>query len=245
MGSTRFPGKPLARISGRSMLSRVIENSVSAFGKANTMVATCDDVISSEAELLGVRAIMTAATHERATDRTAEAVRVLEGEGEQISTVIMLQGDEPLIPPRALKSLGDRLASDPKVEIVNLGGPIRSVRELKDPNCIKVVTRLDGRALFFSRANFGYDSPDAITNISKQVCAIGFQRSALAEFASLQEGQLEKEESIDMLRWLENGREIYMEHILTHTQPVDVPADIGEVEKLLQIAKQDQTGNVS
>jgi len=236
MGSSRFPGKPLAMINGKTMLEWVVCNAVEAVGSRGTIVATCDDDIAREAERLGVRAVITSDLHERATDRTAEAVAILESEGLTFDSILMLQGDEPTIPPKDLVTVLKRLSDDPAAEIVNLFSVIGSQEEWEDPNCVKVVANSDGSAAYFSRLPIPHGGNVNSGGAAKQVCAIGFRRGALKKFAAQAPGDLEKAESIDMLRWIEHGGEVHLEQSLTPTHPVDVPEDIALVEGLLKAA---------
>ena len=233
MGSSRFPGKPLAPILSVPMLGWVISHAVAAVGKENTVVASCDAEILEYAESLSVRAVSTSSSHERASDRTAEAVATLEAEGWPIQRVLMLQGDEPTISADALTSVFSALRGDLEIEIVNLSGPINNATESLDPNSIKVVARQDGTALYFSRLPIPHGGDPEQGSHRKQVCAIGFQRPALGAFSAMPEGALERAESIDMLRWLENGRNVHLVEIFDVTHPVDVLEDIAVVESLL------------
>lgn len=232
MGSQRLAGKPLVALSGKPMLHYVVRSAVAAFGQANCFVATCDAEIVAQAEVEGVQALWTSSEHERASDRTAEAIDVLERQGRTIETVIMLQGDEPVIRPDSLRELGDLMAGDSDVEIANLAGPISSQGEWEDPNTIKVVRNQKNAALYFSRTPIPYFSGKSEIRM-KQVCAIGFSRDALREFSSLPATPLEVEESIDMMRWLENGRSVHLLPIDYETHAVDVVEDIAVVEALL------------
>lgn len=234
MGSSRFPGKPLAMIDGKTMLERVVLNAVEAVGVQSTVVATCDHEILKESERLGIRAIMTSQLHERASDRTAEAVRTLESEGLTFGSIVMLQGDEPLITGGDLVLVLNRLSTDAKAQIINLTGVIRSHEEWSDPNCVKVVETNDGAAAYFSRLPIPHGADVNAGVARKQVCAIGFRRAALGRFAALTPGSLEQVESIDMLRWIEHGGKVHLEKTLTNTHPVDVPGDIAVVEALLR-----------
>jgi 3-deoxy-manno-octulosonate cytidylyltransferase (CMP-KDO synthetase) len=234
MGSSRFPGKPLANIAGKSMLAWVVENAVLAVGQNNTFVATCDEEIMSEALQLGVQGVKTSPLHERATDRTAEAVSILESVGAKLSSVVMLQGDEPTIRADSILAVLNRLEADPSVEIVNLAGPVSSLGEWGDPNCIKVVARSDGTALYFSRLPIPHITGVEFSLAVKQVCAIGFNLPALRTFAGMIPTALEESESIDMLRWLENGGKVHLEPIHYITHAVDVEQDIARVEEILQ-----------
>lgn len=232
MGSSRFPGKPLAMISGKPMLQWVAEHAILSVGRENVVIATCDLEIAELARKIGVQSVMTSAAHERATDRTSEAIGILESSGRVIGNVVMLQGDEPTISNNSMNLVFEHLEKNSDTQIVNLIGRIESEALFSDPNCIKVVADLGSRALYMSRSpvpnsglanEYGY----------KQVCAIGFTREALLEFYEMEPTRLESAESIDMLRWLENGKTLALIEISEDTHPVDVPNDIPIVEKIL------------
>jgi 3-deoxy-manno-octulosonate cytidylyltransferase (CMP-KDO synthetase) len=232
MGSSRFPGKPLAMISGKPMLQWVAEHAMLAVGRENVWIATCDLEITEFARQIGVHSVMTSAAHERATDRTSEAIGILENAGRVIGNVVMLQGDEPTISNKSMNIVFEHLEKNPEMRIVNLIGRIRTEALFSDPNCIKVVADFEGHAMYMSRSpipHFGLDAGHSY----KQVCAIGFSRTALSEFSEMEPTKLEAEESIDMLRWLENGKTLNVVEIFEETHPVDVPNDILTVEKIL------------
>ena len=233
MSSSRFPGKPLAKISGTTMLARVIKNAVAAVGLNHTIVATCDTEIAEEAARYGVAAVMTSPLHERASDRTAEAIDILEHNGRSFQNIVMLQGDEPLISASLVATVFGELELNSTATIVNLVGPITSSEELNNPNCIKVVAAANSAALYFSRSPIPYSIGSDVHPYYKQVCAIGFTRDALDKFARQPPGPLETLESIDMLRWLENGGEVRLVSTQVKTHPVDSPGDIKTVEGLL------------
>jgi 3-deoxy-manno-octulosonate cytidylyltransferase (CMP-KDO synthetase) len=233
MGSSRFPGKPLTEILGKSMLSWVIQHSIEAVGASNTYVATCDEEIMSEANRCGVQGILTSSSHERATDRTAEALHVIERQRGKLDAILMLQGDEPTIQASSIRRALDYLQEDTRREIVNLIGPINSDSEWKDPNCIKVLSSSDSVALYLSRAPVPHGAVVGKNEVYKQVCAIAFQRNSLLEFANQTLSILENLESIDMLRWIDAGRKIHLCKIKDATHPVDVPLDVSKVEEIL------------
>lgn len=238
MGSTRFPGKPLASILGVPMLSWVVRNSVAAVGVSRTFVASCDAEIVDLAKSLGVRGVMTSPSHERATDRTHEAVEILVNEGVSIENVVMLQGDEPTIPPRDIQKAIDALKKNGGNQIVNLMGQILTIEEWENPNTIKVVVGSDSAALYFSRSPIPHGLHSFPAKAHKQVCAIGFTLSALRRFSSLQPDPLEIAESIDMLRWLSAGFPIKMMGTDARTHPVDSPTDVAVVEEILSNSPQ-------
>ena len=239
MGSSRFPGKPLAPVLGRPMLDWVISNSVSAVGRELTFVASCDREILDFATSVGVRGILTSAGHERASDRTHEAVEILMKEGAGIDYVLMLQGDEPTISSDDIQRAIRALRQPTSPGIVNLMGRISSRAEWENPNTIKAVVRNDLSALYFSRVPIPHGLSSAEGKAHKQVCAIGFSVPALKAFSLMDPDPLEEAESIDMLRWLANGRDIQMVSIDSITHPVDVASDILEVERILSYREPD------
>lgn len=214
------------------MLQWVAEHAILAVGRENVVIATCDHEIAELAMQIGVQSVMTSTAHERATDRTSEAIGILENLGRVIRNVVMLQGDEPTISNKSINLVFEELEKKPEIQIVNLIGRIQTEVLFSDPNCIKVVADSVNRALYMSRSpvphsglakDYGY----------KQVCAIGFSRVALLKFYEMEPTRLESVESIDMLRWLENGKTLALVEISEETHPVDVPKDIPIVEKIL------------
>lgn len=236
MGSTRFPGKPLAKILGLPMLEWVINHSVQAIGHERTFVATCDTEIMDLADSLGVRSLLTSNQHERATDRTAEAVDILEAEGWDFENILLLQGDEPTIPPEMLKLAIETMFQNPTISILNLVGPIVSEKEWLDPNCIKILSSRESEAIYLSRLPLPHGGIIGDSQVQKQVCAIGFRREDLRKFSLLDPTPLEISESIDMLRWIENGGVVTLKNIESRTHPVDHPHDIQTVESILSAA---------
>ena len=197
---------------------------------SEVVIATCDDAIVRAAAEFGARAIMTSAGHERASDRVAEVATKDDAE-----IVVMIQGDEPLIVPEMIEAAVAPMLRDRSIHCVNLAGRILSAPELADHNTIKLVASQDGRALYFSREPIpcAGGRPFSAVDWRKQVCVIPFRRDALLAFASLPRGRLEELESIDMLRFLENGVGVHVVPIEQETHAVDVPADIEIVTSLL------------
>jgi 3-deoxy-manno-octulosonate cytidylyltransferase (CMP-KDO synthetase) len=232
MGSSRFPGKPLAPILGRSMIEHVYRRCEMCPRAGEVYVATCDSEIGDAVERFGGRYIMTAPTHQRASDRVAEAAERLAAE-----IVVMVQGDEPLLHPDMIDLAIAPLLADQSVGCVNLMSPIVDLAEFQDPNTIKVVVDRDGFARYFSRAPIPTQTRQggqAPTLARKQVCVIPFRRDALADFVSLPPTSLEEAESIDMLRFLEHGRRVRMVESPFLTHSVDTPDDLARVEAIMQ-----------
>ena len=232
MGSSRFPGKPLAKIRGLPMIQHIYKRVAMTEGLDAVFVATCDEEIREVVSGFGGKAIMTADTHQRASDRTAEAA-----EGLDVDIVAMVQGDEPLVHPEMIRLAVGPLVDDPKIVCSNLATKIRSPQDFQDPNTIKVVMRRDGFALYFSR------EPIPTTNVRgffsdvplyKQVCIIPFRRDFLLKFAQLPPTPLEIAESIDMLRILEHGFPVKMVESTFETHAVDTPEDLRLVEQMME-----------
>ena len=231
MGSSRFPGKPLAPILGRPMIEHVYRRTMLCQAIEDVIIATCDTEIFETVEAFGGKAIMTSPTHERASDRVAEAAAELDAD-----VIVMVQGDEPMTYPEMIEeSLAPFLSNDPGITCVNLTAKIKSQKEFEDPNTIKVVMDRDGFALYMSREPIPTLHLQNFERISafKQVCIIPFTAAALQEFIQLDPTPLEVAESIDMMRFIEHGHKVKMLETSYSTHAVDNPADLKFVETLL------------
>ena len=152
MGSSRFPGKPMAPILGKPMIGHVYERVSRSPLLALTAVATCDLEIYDYITSIGGVAVMTGTQHERASDRCAEAlVKLEQANHERYEIVVMVQGDEPMTHPAMIAEAVQPMLDDPEVRVVNLLGEIKDAAGFEDRNCIKVVCDLQGNALYFSR----------------------------------------------------------------------------------------------
>jgi 3-deoxy-manno-octulosonate cytidylyltransferase (CMP-KDO synthetase) len=231
MGSSRFPGKPLATLLGRPMIEHVVRRAAMSDALDAVYVATCDEEIRSVVEGFGGSVLMTSAAHERASDRVAEAAERVEAD-----IVLMIQGDEPMIAPGMIVAALAPMLQDASVACVNLTRRILSREEYVDPNTIKVVMNACGDALYFSRApipaiNFARIE---VAPVFKQVCVIPFRRDFLREFARLHPTPLEQAESIDMLRVVEHGGRVRLVETEVDTHAVDTPEDLRLVEALMK-----------
>lgn len=236
MGSTRFPGKPMAKIHGLPMIGHVYLRTRSCSLLSDTYVATCDKEIYDYLFSFGGNAIMTADTHERCTDRTAEAMLKIEKmTGNKIDIVVMVQGDEPMVTSKMIEQAVKPLIDDNGINVVNLMGTLTSYEEFKDPNEVKVVVDRHNNALYFSREPIP-SRKKGIENVPmyKQVCIIPFRRDYLLKFNGMPETLLEKIESVDMLRILEHGEKVRMVSCDTVNQSVDTPEDLEKAENLMQ-----------
>lgn len=230
MGSSRFPGKPIAKILGRPMIEHIYKRVAMSKSLDATYIATCDEEIRQVAEGFGAQVIMTSDIHERASDRVAEAVTSLDAE-----LIVMVQGDEPMTHPHMIDAAVAPFKNDPQLGCVNLVRKIEHEADYLDFNTIKVVMNQNHDALYMSRrpipslAKSGF----AGTAAHKQVCIIPFRRSTLFQYTNLAPTPLEKLESIDMLRLLEHGMQVKMVPTEFDTQAVDTTADLMRVEKLM------------
>ncbi len=263
MGSSRFPGKPMAKILDMPMVGHVYNRVKMSKSLTEVFVATCDQEIFDYIESIGGKAIMTADTHERCSDRCAEAMLKAEEQmGKKCDIIVMVQGDEPLTRPEMVDEATEPMIKDPSIKITNLLGKIYSVDEFADPNEVKVVVDNHSNALYFSREPVpsvkkiglkGLEeflgkkmSIDQLLNFNptlkndfkpyKQVCIIPFRRDFLLEFNNLTPTALEKIESVDMMRILESGEKVKMIPTKYDVKAVDT---IQDLEKVCEIMKKD------
>jgi 3-deoxy-manno-octulosonate cytidylyltransferase (CMP-KDO synthetase) len=236
MGSSRFPGKPLAKIHGMPMIGHVYYRTQLCSLLTDTYVATCDREICDYVSSIGGKPVMTADTHERCTDRTAEAMLKIENDSDQIvEVVVMVQGDEPMVTPEMIDAALKPLLDDKSVNVVNLMGQLNSLEEFEDPNEVKVVIDGRGDALYFSREPIPSRKKGLReVPMHKQVCIIPFRRDYLLKFNAMAETPLERIESVDMLRILENGEKVRMVKIDTANKSVDTPEDLKQAEDLMK-----------
>jgi 3-deoxy-manno-octulosonate cytidylyltransferase (CMP-KDO synthetase) len=235
MASSRFPGKPLAKILGKPMIGHVYER-VNASSLLHTVaVATCDDEIAGYIESIGGLAVMTSDVHERASDRCAEALLKIESEkGITFDIVVMIQGDEPMTHPEMIEEALQPLLDDPDVQVVNLVGQIKDRAEFEDRNCIKVVCDLNLNAVYFSREPIPTKYKSDKIPIGKQVCIIPFRRDFLLQYNNMTPTPLEIAESLDMLRVLENGFKVRMTPTKFESIAVDTPQDLLRAESAMK-----------
>ena len=235
MGSSRFPGKPLAELLGMPMVGHCYHRTRLAEGLSGTYVATCDSSIAEYIAEIGGEAVMTASTHNRASTRTAEALTKIEEQiGGMVDVVVMVQGDEPLIPPKTISETL-RHFDDPAIDIVNIMSPLRTLESIVDKNNVKVVVNQSFDALYFSREPIpstwkGLDD----TPRFMQTGIIAFRRDVLLRFNATEETPLEVTESVDLNRVLETGGKIRMVPIDASTIGVDTPEELHMAEQLLK-----------
>ncbi len=234
MGSSRFPGKPMAKLLGMPMIGHVWHRVSMSPALALTAVATCDLEIADYITSLGGVAVMTSDRHERASDRCAEALQILEAErGETYDIVVMVQGDEPMTHPQMIDEAVAPIVDDASIHVTNLVARIDTTEEFEDRNCIKVVSALNGDALYFSREPIPTRSKGADVQWGKQVCVIPFRRKYLLDYIRMEPTPLEIAESVDMMRILENGGKVRMVPTRFETRAVDTDEDRARVERLM------------
>jgi 3-deoxy-manno-octulosonate cytidylyltransferase (CMP-KDO synthetase) len=229
MASSRFPGKPLAKLHGIPMVEHVFRRARLCSQLDEVYVATCDPEIRDVSEAFGAKVIMTSAAHQRAADRVAEAAEQFPAD-----IVVMIQGDEPMITPEMIQKSLEPFRSNPLTSCVNLVHRITTQQEFIDPNTIKVVADVNGNALYFSRSPIPHVSvEDPTAKFFKQVCVIAFSRQCLQEFSELPSTSLECAESIDILRLIEHGMSVRLVETSIATHSVDTPDDLQLVEQMM------------
>jgi len=236
MASSRFPEKPMAEILGMPMIGHVYHRSKMCTCLSDVWVATCDQEIVDYIESIGGNAVMTADTHQRASDRAAEALlKIEENADKPIDYVAMIQGDEPMLDPQMIDDLVAPVLHDPGLQVTNLIEMIHSQEDFENANAVKVVLDQEGFALYFSREPI--PSRKKYTGeipMWKQLGIILFSRKALLDYTRMTPTPLEIIESVDMNRFLEHGIKIKMIPTVNKTCGVDVPEDIDIVESLLR-----------
>jgi 3-deoxy-manno-octulosonate cytidylyltransferase (CMP-KDO synthetase) len=256
-GSTRLPGKPLLPLAGRPMIEHVYRRVAGARGLARVVVLTDDERIARAVEAFGGEVELTPADCPSGTDRIAHAARRWPGTG----AVINVQGDEPLIDPEAVSALAEHLAAHPEDLVVTLAAPLggrpghaagegaaaggteegaaaggteeEALDDLSNPNVVKVVVGLDGRALYFSRAAIPYPRQQGGAAPLRHLGIYGYQRAALLALAELPPSPLERSEGLEQLRALEHGIAIRVLLTAAGLPGVDTREDLERVERLL------------
>jgi 3-deoxy-manno-octulosonate cytidylyltransferase (CMP-KDO synthetase) len=229
MGSSRFPGKPLAKILDLPMIEHVRRRALLCEGIDGVIVATCDEPIRRTVESHGGTAVMTSDRHERCTDRIAEAAR-----GLRADVVVNLQGDEPCVLPRAAADAARPLGEDRGCLCSCLVYPVATYEEMENPNYVKTVLSKSGSVLYFSRSVIPSRRRGESPPLYRQSGIMAYRRDFLLEFASWPQTPLERAESVDMMRILENDRRIQAVVTPYFTPGVDVPDDIATVERLIR-----------
>ena len=238
--STRLPGKPLRSLAGRPMLQHVYERALRS-GAEEVWIATDDARIETASRKFDAKVVMTSPDHQSGTDRIAEAARQKGWQAADI--VVNVQGDEPLIPPAIFRQVADLLERSSWAGVATLATPIESVEEFLDPNVVKVVSTVRGRALYFSRAPIPWVREGAAGALMSQTRHDAAQRhlglyayrvEVLARLAALPPTPLERLEKLEQLRALEHGLEIVVASAIEQPgRGVDTETDLEAVARLL------------
>jgi 3-deoxy-manno-octulosonate cytidylyltransferase (CMP-KDO synthetase) len=230
--STRLPGKPLIPLAGQPMIQRVYARAKLAQTVHRVIVATDDARIAHAVASFGGEARMTRPDHRTGTERVAEVAAHVSGD-----VFVNVQGDEPLLDPTAVDTAVSALLSDSGTSVSTVATLIKTPADIMDPNVCKVVLDFDENALYFSRAPIPWVRDTAAKLQVRHFKHLGlyvFRRDALLEYPTLPQGELERIEQLEQLRWLENGWKIRVAEVEHDAVSVDVPGDVARVEKLLQ-----------
>src|SRR6184192_3243137 len=244
--STRFPGKPLHLIAGKPLLRRAWEQSMRA-KKLHTVIIATDDMRIAEAAFdWGAEVALTSPRHCSGTDRVAEVAK----KAKNFAYIINIQGDEPLVDPRLIDKLVEKLSSDRKIGIVTSAHPIENPADAASPHQVKVVIDLDSNALYFSRAAIpssrsggfpsskeGWRSPKHLSLFLRHQGIYGFRRETLLQFVKWKPTPLERAESLEQLRALENGVSVHVLVTNDGSPGVDTPEDAIALERKLARAE--------
>ena len=232
--STRFPGKPLAVLGGKTVIQRVYEQVTSVLEEA--YVATDDERIFNAVTAFGGKAIMTSPNHKSGTDRIEEAAEKLQTDAD---VIINVQGDEPFIQKSQLETV-IHLFDDPQTQIATLGKRFESIDAVENPNSPKIVTDVNNYALYFSRSVIPYirgkERQEWLASFPflKHIGLYAYRRNVLNEITKLPQSPLELAESLEQLRWLQNGYRIKVGLTNVETVGSDTPEDLARAEEFLK-----------
>ena len=233
-GSTRFPGKPLAKVLGKPLIQRVYEQAQKIPGLDGLWVATDDRRIFECVEGFGGRAVMTRPDHPSGSDRLAEAAALLDLAPEDI--VVNIQGDQPVFPPRLIAQLSGLLERDCSAVMATPARRLSDPEVARNPNAVKVVFDRRGRALYFSRSPLPYWRDSAKPYFFRHIGIYAYRVEFLQNFVTLPPGRLEEAEKLEQLRALEYGFPIHVVETVEDTVEVDTPEDLVRLEAFLRAA---------
>lgn len=229
MGSSRFPGKPLVQIAGLPMVEHVRRRTLLCDSLSDVVVATCDREILDTVHQFGGKAIMTASTHERCTDRVEEAARNLEGD-----VFVTVQGDEPLLQPLWIDAVVKPFFNDPKLGCTNLLSDLEGEQDLTNPNIVKAACDQKKRILFYYRSIHPTYPERACCPVYRQTGIQAFRKETLRQFTRLTPTPFEKVESVDMFRLIEHGFPILGVVMNAPTFGVDRVEHVKQIESILK-----------
>lgn len=231
--STRFPGKPLAIINGKTMIQRVYEQAVLVLD--HVFVATDDERIASEVRNFGGNVVITSKDHRSGTDRLAEAIVTIEKEtGENFDVVINIQGDEPFVRPEQIKDIISCF-DDHKTKIATLVKEIETTEDIFDINKPKVILDKEMNAIYFSRSPLPYirnaEKQDWLTKhrFYRHIGMYAYKTSTLNDLTKIEQSSLEIAESLEQNRWIENGYKIKVKETIFDSKGIDTPDDLKNI----------------
>lgn len=230
--SIRFPGKPLALISGKPMIQHVFENASKSTSLNEVIVATDDERIFSCVNNFGGKVIMTNKNHQSGTERCNEVLQDLRKKGDDFEVAINIQGDEPFLNPEQIETIVRSFENDGKIKISTLIKKIHQTDELFNPNVVKAVVNQAGEAIYFSRLPIPFmrdiERDEWINHHTffKHIGIYGYRSEVLKEICDLEKSELEKSENLEQLRWIENGFAIKTEITTLENQAIDTPEDL-------------------
>jgi 3-deoxy-manno-octulosonate cytidylyltransferase (CMP-KDO synthetase) len=230
--STRLPGKPLADIAGKPMIQHVYERAAQAGLIQSVLVATDHPLVFAAVERFGGRVMMTSPDHPTGTDRLAEVA----GHFPQADIIINVQGDEPLLDPAVIDQLAQAFREEPKLSMATLMTQMDE-EEYHIPSAVKVITDLQGYALYFSRSLIPFPRVNKEVPVYKHIGIYGYRRDFLLTYAKLPPTPLEQTESLEQLRALEHGYRIKVLKTQSRFIGVDTPEDLAKVNLLVKAGK--------
>lgn len=241
--SSRFPGKPLALLAGKTVIEHVYEQVTRQISEA--WVATDDERIFETVKGFGGNAVMTRKDHKSGTDRIEEAAEKINTDAD---VIVNIQGDEPFIQPSQIETVCSQF-DDPTTQIATLGKPFESMEAVENPNSPKIVTDVNGFALYFSRSVIpfvrGIDQAQWLGHYPflKHLGIYAYRREVLRQVTRLPQSSLEKAESLEQLRWLQNGYRIRVGITNVETVGIDTPEDLKRAEEFMKKEKMAADGH--
>lgn len=226
--STRLPGKPLKMIVGKTLIRRVYEQTSKAKSIDDVIVATDSKLIEKEVKSFGGKVVITSKKHNTGTDRIAEVAK-----NTDYDIIVNVQGDEPLIEPELIDNLVREISTNDNLDMVTAAASLRE-SEYEDPSCVKVVRNIYGEALYFSRSLIPYPRHEFSVPPLKHIGIYAYRKEFLLKYANMKQTSLEKTESLEQLRLLENGYKIGVVTVKSYGIGVDTQEDL---EKVIEYIK--------
>lgn len=228
--STRFEGKPLAKICGKPMIYWVYNQTIKAKNVDEVFVATDDERIKKAVEGFGGKVVMTSDKHQTGTDRIAEAVENIDAD-----IIVDVQGDEPLVHPEMIEQAVEPLLQDDKLHLTTLIAPISAPGDFIDSSVVKTVINKDKNIMFFSRSPIPYPKTKQSYKVYKQIGLYAFKKQFIQDFAKMEQTPLELIEGVELMRALENGYKVKGVETQHNTHSVDTISDLIEIEKIMNL----------